>query len=213
MAFLMGKYVHLFRHGEPDASLHGCLRGGGNDCGLSTVGVEQTRHNVGHLVSRYTRSQRRRLIVWTSGMKRTNAFGEMAAGYGFEHRQEPLFWDIAAGEWEGISWSQIAERWPEQFARCSEDAMRLEIPGGEPVSGFIARVRRGWKRVLAAEGTVAVVGHTGMNEVILADADGREVQYFRNQINGCMNRLRVEDDGSVRVLERNRVLYPQHVAV
>src|ERR1019366_5526395 len=52
----------------------------------------------------------------------------------------PELREMHFGEWEGLSWNQIATRFPEQAALWIERFPRQTIPGGEPLGQFRKRI-------------------------------------------------------------------------
>lgn len=208
----MEKTVYLFRHGKPEEALQGRCRGGDTHCDLSNEGVLQTRGNVEYLLSRHSTDDVRQMHVVTSGMERSDFFGRELAAHGVRHSIDSRLRTIAAGEWEGLSWDDIQERWPEQYELAMHRGQLLEMPGGEAVSAFRQRVREAFRDCLAIPSThIVIVGHGCTNDVILADAEQREDLHFRDQPIGCMNRIDVDAAGRMRVIDRKSIVYDQRV--
>lgn len=203
----MQKTIHLFRHGTPEEALQGRCRGGDTHCDLSPEGIQQTRGNVAYLLSHLEPNE---MHVVTSSMERSDFFGRELATYGVPHTIDERFRTIGAGQWEGLSWEEIKRRWPEQLEIASSHAQHLEMPNGEPVSHFRSRVRAAFRDCLTLPSPhIVIVGHGCTNEVILADAEGREDLNFRNQPIACMNRIDVDEENNLHVIEKNAVVYNQ----
>ncbi|HHY37151.1 MAG TPA: histidine phosphatase family protein [Firmicutes bacterium] len=71
--------------------------------------------------------------------------------------------ELNFGAWEGLTFGEIAEQYP-QGAHCLlTRPEELVPPGGEDVSTLLDRIKRGWNDILLhnSTGTIAVVTHAG----------------------------------------------------
>jgi broad specificity phosphatase PhoE len=101
------------------------------------------------------------------------------------------------GEWSGLSWDEVARRWPEEYRAFQEDAEQQGYLGGETM----AEVRNRVCEVLHAlhrqheEETIVLVSHGVVNRVLLAEGMGLPLRYARRipQDNGAYNRLELSD--------------------
>jgi broad specificity phosphatase PhoE len=129
------------RHGDTDIPGH--CRGRRTDCSLSPLGKEQTDRNVRAMEQAGVK------ILYTSTLTRAMYAGVLGEERGMKHVILDDLDAIDAGEWEGLSWKEIAARWPEQLALCDTDATKLVIPGGrETVEVFSERVLRALERMV-----------------------------------------------------------------
>jgi broad specificity phosphatase PhoE len=78
------------------------------------------------------------------------------------------------GQWEGLSWNQIATRFPTLAALWIERFPRQAIPGAEPLSRFKKRIAAGVREIVAANrGQCAlVVTHAGVIRFTLGKVMG-----------------------------------------
>ncbi len=152
--------------------------------------------------------------VITSGMGRSDFFGEQLAKLGVRHRVDSRFRTIAAGTWEGMSWKKIEQEWPEQFKNARENAENLVMPGGEAVAVFRDRVREALFDCLMRDARhKVIVGHGCTNESILAIVEGRETGLnFRNQPIACMNKIHVSESGVLEVVIKKSEIYKRYLA-
>jgi probable phosphoglycerate mutase len=77
--------------------------------------------------------------------------------------------EIFLGEWEGLHTTELAARFPEQWAKWTAEPSWDIIPGGEGAAAFDARVAAAIDVILARhpESDVAVVTHGGVIQVAL----------------------------------------------
>ena len=83
--------------------------------------------------------------------------------------------EIYLGEWEGLRTEEIAERFPDAWARWSEKPDWDLVPGGEGAARFETRVIATLEEILErhAHGDVLLVTHGGVIEVALHRVIGR----------------------------------------
>jgi len=83
--------------------------------------------------------------------------------------------EIFLGEWEGLSTEEIAERFPDAWARWSEKPDWDLVPGGEGAARFETRVLATLDEILDrhARGDVLLVTHGGVIQVALHRVVGR----------------------------------------
>lgn len=74
------------------------------------------------------------------------------------------------GQWEGLTWTQIVERWPELLEREATQARLYEPPGGERFEAVVARVGAFLSdaRTLGEGANVLAVAHAGTLHAALA---------------------------------------------
>jgi probable phosphoglycerate mutase len=99
--------------------------------------------------------------------------------------------EVSLGDWEGLLREEVAARWADEFVARGRDLDRYRPPGGESFSDCLARVWPVWKAaaVAGAGEAVAIVGHAGINRLLLCRLLGMPVQnMFRlGQDYGCVN--------------------------
>ena len=81
------------------------------------------------------------------------------------------FMEISFGEWEGLTFQEIAARDPAAVDRWSELADDFCFPGGESVTAFRLRVARATARLAAmSEDRLAVCAHGGVIRAMICAA-------------------------------------------
>ena len=85
--------------------------------------------------------------------------------------------EIDVGLWEGLTWEEARQAYPVEHAERERDVVGQPFPGGESFKDLWARVVPGFLRLIdeslaAGHRRVLVVGHKGVNRVILAHMMG-----------------------------------------
>lgn len=93
----------------------------------------------------------------------------IAAPHGIEVASDPRLREFDFGQWEGLTWAQIAQRWPE-FEDQSYTAARLYRPvGGESFEDVVARARSFFDELRATSfERVLIVTHAGFLHAAIA---------------------------------------------
>ena len=82
--------------------------------------------------------------------------------------------EIALGAWEGMRRSEIAERFPSEYAQRGADLADTRVPGGESFADCQGRVVSAWREIVASDAQrIVVVGHAGANRALLCHLLGR----------------------------------------
>ena len=83
--------------------------------------------------------------------------------------------EVFLGEWEGLNTDEIAQRFPDAWARWREEPSWDLVPGGEGAAPFASRVKSALDRIFERhpDGDVLVVTHGGVIQVALHQAVGR----------------------------------------
>ena len=122
---------------------------------------------------------RRLAGFYTSDLKRAFETAEaIGAAVGLDPEPTPALREIFLGDWEGLRAVEIAERFPDAWARWSAEPDWDVVPGGEGAAPFETRVVAGLDAILArhSHGDVLVVTHGGVIQVALHRVVGRPSQ-------------------------------------
>jgi alpha-ribazole phosphatase len=177
--------LFLVRHGRV-ADGHTDRYHGNNDIGLSTAGERQLTDLAHYLKSVPLAA------VYATPLKRTrDGAARLCQGRNIEPQVIPEFREIHFGVWEGLTFSEIAERYPKELAARIEDLENFRIPEGESLLEVQHRVMPRLRTLVAEHPgqSLALVAHAGVNRVILCDALSLSLQnIFRlDQNYGCLN--------------------------
>jgi probable phosphoglycerate mutase len=154
----------LVRHGETEYTARKLYSGRG-DAALTPRGLAQARAaaaRVGPVAA-----------VVTSPLSRCARTAELiaeAAG-GVPVRIDADLVECDFGKWEGLSFAQVSERWPEEM-RAWLASPAVAPPGGESFDEVAVRVNRAVQRLRSAYSgeRVAVVSHVSPIKLVLRDA-------------------------------------------
>lgn len=143
--------------------------------------------------------------IYASDLSRAFETAEIVAGdRGLTVVADPELREIDVGEWEGLSTSELEERYPAGFARHEAGGDGWEH--GESHADMSKRIVRAVMRIAASHptGTVLVVIHGGTIRALVAAADGIDLAEYRRThvgpVNGSVSRIAVED-GRLRRLD------------
>jgi len=196
--------ILLLRHGEV-ASSPGIFYSQ-QDVPLSSRGEAQTdsvaRNLSGAGISRILSSDLSRCHFMA------RAIGE-ATGIPVETDQRLR--EVDFGEWSGLTWDMIESRYPGAFSERMRDPEGFRPPGGESLGDLAARAWPVFEEIVSGEPgkTTAVVGHGGVNRVILARMIGLPLvrMFSLAQDYACLNVVDVHPDGVASLRLLNRTLW------
>ena len=182
----------LIRHGQTDWNLLEKYQGQ-TDIALSGEGIRQ----ADLLAQNFPVDTLD--IIYTSDLQRAVMTAERLA----EKFSAPLYADKALrelnfGAWEGLTYQEIAERWPQEVKNLFGAPEKLQIPEGET---FLMLQRRAMDKIneIRAENegkNVAVVAHGAISKAILTALLHIPLHYvwMLRQDNTAVNILRFDDE-------------------
>ena len=88
----------------------------------------------------------------------------------------PELREIHLGEWEGMSFAEVVRRFPEKFEARGRDIAYYRIAGGESFADCAQRMLPAYQKIVAEKADpVAIVGHAGVNRLILCHLLGMPI--------------------------------------
>jgi alpha-ribazole phosphatase len=106
--------------------------------------------------------------------------------------------EISLGKWEGLSFSDGARRFPEEFKQRGEDIGYFRPPDGESFADCRNRVLAAFADILQSPfNHIVIVGHAGINRLIICHMLGIPLNnlFTISQDYGCLNILKVANFG------------------
>jgi alpha-ribazole phosphatase len=199
--------LYLIRHGEVVKARPNTYHGH-KDVDVTAAGVAQLERVAERLAAAPLRA------VYASTLRRSvQGASQVAKRHGLEVRSLPDFREKHFGAWEGLTYDEVAERFPEAWARWLVDPPSVRPEGGETYGEMQARVLKALSGVLSAHAgeAVALVAHGGVNRAILCHALGLELTYvFRiEQDYGATNIIDFFPDGAAVVKGMNLLYWDQ----
>ena len=214
--------LYLVRHGETVGSEKKCYKGS-IDVPLSTRGIEQIKATSDFLAGLLRRSAGARYLsclkdihgirrekpggdertlatVYCSGLSRAVKSAEIiAAPYGLTPVVIPDLRERGFGIWEGMTFTEIMEKYPVEFEAWAGDPLRYSPIDGESTVEVRDRVLGALEKILeesqnspSTTKNIAVVAHGGVNRIILCHLMGIPLG----------NIFRIEQDlGAVNIIE------------
>jgi broad specificity phosphatase PhoE len=159
----------LIRHGESTWNREHRIQGQ-----LDPPLSDEGRRQAGLLGARL--AGRKFAAAYTSDLKRAAETAELI-GRSAGVRAQPVqrLREIFLGQWEGLTTTEIAERFPQAWARWVEEPDWDVVPGGEGAAFFETRVAAALDEILTrhAHGEVLVVTHGGVIQIALHRIVGR----------------------------------------
>jgi ribonuclease H / adenosylcobalamin/alpha-ribazole phosphatase len=170
--------VIMLRHGVTKHTLKKVFSGsGGDDPSLTDLGREQAKRAAARLARRGPID-----AIVSSPLRRTRETAAVVAEeLGLDVELEPGFAEMGFGEWDGLAFFDIMERWPDDM-RSWLDSPDIAPPGGESFDTVYNRVEEARKRLLADyEGqTVVVVSHVTPIKMMLRIALETEMELIQH---------------------------------
>ncbi|MBW1780398.1 MAG: alpha-ribazole phosphatase [Deltaproteobacteria bacterium] len=178
--------VYLIRHGQVEKYEEFPVYGH-TDVELTEVGILQMKQMADRL--RLTEPK----AIYSSDLKRSAAGARLIA----RHHDVPVHFlrelrEMAFGDWEGLTLTEIRARFPEELQKRQEDLMHYRTPGdGESIADLATRIEPVFDRICADQkgNDIIITAHGAVNRVILCRALGLDLaQMFRiHQAYGCLN--------------------------
>lgn len=145
--------------------------------------------------------------VYSSDLDRSSYCAKMIAdAHGLCLATSDALRELHIGNWEGRTWGELQEVYPDDWQARLENLVNFRVPGGESLQDAADRIRPTLRKILVdhAGGEVVIVAHGGVNRIILLDAmDAPLKQVFSvEQDYGCLNIIDFFGDGKsvVRLL-------------
>lgn len=179
--------LYLIRHGQTEWNITGRIQGK-TDTALNETGIYQaellSQAMAGHSIE----------AVYASPLRRAyDTACVVAAKKGLKVTPIEELREVDFGLWEGLTWNEINERYPADFAAWDASPVRNTPTGGEKKESSRGRCRAAMEHILgSAEGDVAIVAHGGIlvfvadyllraqkdrNEIIVRNASITTIEY------------------------------------
>ncbi len=192
--------IYLVRHGQVVGHEERRYNGQGE-----VALTEQGEAQFGLLQARLAAKPIR--AIYSSDLGRCLQGARLLAGtFGLEPVVTADLRELNIGDWEGKTWHELQDAYPEAWQARLADIVHYRVPGGESLLDVAGRVRPLLQRIVADHRgeEVIVVGHGGVNRVILLDAIGAPLEqlFHIDQDFGCLNTIDyfVDGPGVVKLL-------------
>ena len=194
------RLIYLIRHGDIETT-PGKRFVGQIDFPLSIKGSEQAQHLQQHLSYCSLNN------IFCSDLQRSLHTAQLIAT---KHRADismiKELREIKLGEWEGKLFKEIHRTYPQEFKKRGEDIVHYRPPGGESFYDLHQRVITAFHQIVTnTTGNILIVGHAGVNRMILCHIMGIPIQnlFIISQDYGCLNIILQGNFGfRIRLLNR-----------
>jgi len=172
------RYLFLVRHGATDENLAMPYRLQGQrvDPPLNELGRRQAERAAAVLQGRPL------AVAYSSPLQRARQTAEiLASPHGLPVRVVDELIECDVGKWEGMSWEQVRQRYPEAFGRFMADPARFPYLAGESFQDVHDRAMPKLRELVAQHeaGDLLVVTHNIVGRVLLAGVLGLPLRNAR----------------------------------
>lgn len=185
--------IIFVRHGQTVWNAESRYQGH-SDTDLSEVGRMQAQQAADRLESENIAA------VYASDLRRASDTGSMIAErHGLEVRADPRLRECEFGEWEGLTVTQIRERYTEIYKRYQVDSVNQRAPRGERLESLVERVGQAIDDIAARHpnDTVVVAAHGGTVHAAICHMIRASLYTFRKiRIDNCsITTFSLDSDG------------------
>lgn len=165
--------IYIVRHGESQHNVEGKI---GGDAPLSERGQQFAKALPAALAEQLPPNTP--LTVWTSTLKRTI---QTAAHLPFSRRSWKALDELDGGVCDGMTYEEIEQAFPEDFAARDADKFRYRYRGGESYADLVDRIEPIIMELERQE-NILIIAHQAVIRVILAyflDRPSDELPYLQ----------------------------------
>lgn len=185
--------VVFIRHGQTEWNVSGRYQGQ-SDVALSKEGIGQAEKLAEHFPVAAVDA------IYSSDLERARVTAEkVAKKLGLRVQAEPAFRELNFGDWEGLTYEQIADTWAEAMENFFRHPDILQIPRGESFPEVHQRAMKRLRELLGQhEGqTIVIVAHGAVLRTMLADALHMPLRYLWSirQFNTAVNIVCYDAEG------------------
>ncbi|MBE9504165.1 MAG: histidine phosphatase family protein [Proteobacteria bacterium] len=185
--------LYLLRHGETENYDGEFVFSGHVDLDVTKNGEEQLALQAERLKGKPIKR------VYASDLQRSYKGAKaIAAPLSVDVVQDARFKEICSGRWDGLTYSQVAERYPEECELRYKDLVNFRIKeGGENLLDAKMRAMAALSDIVNKHPgeEIALVAHGGINRVILSETLGLDLNNILRleQDFGCLNIIEFYD--------------------
>ena len=155
----MKPVAYLIRHGETEWNRDKRIQGW-NDSPLTETGIDQARTMAGILKREIGPAPE--IEFYCSPLGRARQTAEIIChelGWDYSAcRFENAIRELNTGRWDGLTFDQVREAFPEDLDRFQTDSWRNRPPGGESYA-MLARRISAWLEGISRSATIVAVSH------------------------------------------------------
>ncbi|MBQ3107872.1 MAG: histidine phosphatase family protein [Firmicutes bacterium] len=182
--------LYFIRHGQTDWNLARKIQGT-TDIPLNENGIAQA-HNVGRMLL-----EKKDLYpidcIFTSSLKRASKTAEIIASYlELPYAEAPGFYEVNLGKFEGKTWAESREEFPEEFEAWHANRHYTPAPGGgESYHDSYVRCAEGVRSLVARlpkdTRGIAIVSHGGTIYATIAAITNTDLDHMEKYTIGNLS--------------------------
>ena len=156
--------IILVRHGQTAYNKEDRIRGQ-VDVPLNDAGLAQAAATAARIAVEW-----KPVALYSSPLRRAVQTAELiAAPLGLELRTVAGFNDMNFGQWQGLSYSEVRQRWPEMAQAWISRPHTVVFPNGESLARVRQRGMAALRQIIEQhpDQEAVIVGHTVLNRVLL----------------------------------------------
>ena len=203
--------IYLIRHGETEGAETKRYKGH-IDVPLSENGIEQIKRVAEYLSAEVQKRGSAEVtcgltslranelsVIYTSDLSRAVKSAELIAeSHGLKPIILPELRERNFGIWEGMSFDEIKEKWPDAFNSWSSNPLKFSPMGGESTIELRDRAVKAFNNIVEQHNghNIAIVSHGGINRIMLCELLGMPLEnIFRvEQDYACINIVEMWDE-------------------
>jgi broad specificity phosphatase PhoE len=177
--------IYLVRHGQTEWNKKLTFRG------RIDVPLNETGHREAQAISDALKNKNIG-VIYTSPLKRSIETAQPIAKF-FQLEIVPVqgFIDINYGDWEGLTFNEVKERYSDEYKKWEEKPDLIRFPHGETLDEAKERSFRAFKNIVKKNlgKSILIVPHRVINKVLLCALLGLSNSHFWEikQDTGCIN--------------------------
>ena len=180
----------LIRHGESEYNLVRRYTGQ-TDVELTEKGRLQAKITAEHILKNYKIDE-----IWSSDLKRAiDTAKPIADALGLEIKTDKRLREIYAGDWQGMLFSEVEKKFPEEYAFYKANKSISRTPNGEGMRDVLPRVEEAVREI--AEGCdgkcVLISTHNGPLMTLEVPMLGKDLQNLTSLSNNSITEADYEN--------------------
>lgn len=155
--------VYIVRHCQPiiKNGIHICI--GKKDISLSKRGKEQAGQLADYFSNRHINH------IYSSHLKRAKETAQLIAGNNYEVVTKDNFSELDVGKWDGLTFHEIKQKYPEEYEERGKDLENYVVEGGESMALCRTRAMDELNKTIdESKGDILIVTHAGVIRTILS---------------------------------------------
>jgi broad specificity phosphatase PhoE len=180
---------------------HGATAWSGSDpryCGVTDLALSDAGRQQAGALARRLRDEPLAAVIATDLIRSQETARPVADSHGLEVETVAPLRELDYGEWEGLTRTEIEQRYPDALRDWIRDRVRVSVPGGESLRSLLDRALPALLALAERFGDrpIAVVGHNTTNRVLLCHLLDVPIAHYRRilQSPAGLNVIDIEGD-------------------